>query len=365
MSPLRGQVRLVRVLGDHAECLLLARAADHDRDLRQRGRRVDRVAHLVVLAVEAHLLVAQHRYDDLQRLLELLEPVGEGAELVAEGVVLEFEPARSDAERRPATRDVVERRDGLREQRRVTVGVAGHQRREPDLLGVLGQRGQHRVALEHRLVWGADPGKLVEVVHHEDPIEAGGLGCLGLRHDVLEDVGAVDAWVGEVRDLVAESSHAGAPACAWADGSDSFVRNVRSRRLTYSTECVKLGRWRHTRRPTTASVNAVIRNAMPSMRRRSPNSPNVVSQRPRWRTSLTQLACRDRRSTSTSATRPTSTRRPSWPFSTIMSTSPSRRCTAGDDRATTGRLPPAFRGGPVGADGGLRALRGDHGREEC
>ena len=63
-----------------------------------RRRLVDRVLHLVVLAVERRALVAQHREDDLQRLLELLEPVGERAELEAERVVLELEPAGADAE---------------------------------------------------------------------------------------------------------------------------------------------------------------------------------------------------------------------------------------------------------------------------
>ena len=42
------------------------------------------VAHLIMLAVEAHLLVAQHRSNDLERLFQLLESVGEGAELIAE-----------------------------------------------------------------------------------------------------------------------------------------------------------------------------------------------------------------------------------------------------------------------------------------
>jgi hypothetical protein len=51
-----------------------------------------------VLAVQRGPLAAQHRQDDLQRLLELLEPLGERAERDAVGVVLELEPARADAE---------------------------------------------------------------------------------------------------------------------------------------------------------------------------------------------------------------------------------------------------------------------------
>ncbi len=112
----------------------------------------------------------------------------------------------------------------------MTVGVAGHERGEPDLLGVLRERGQHRVALEHRLVWGADPWELVEVVHHEDTVEPSGLGCLGLRNDVLEDLGALDSWVGEVRDLIAKSSHVGRSFVYVADGYDNFVRNCQERK---------------------------------------------------------------------------------------------------------------------------------------
>ena len=80
-----------------------------------------------MLPSERGLLAAQHRPDDLERLLELLEAIGEGAELVAERGVLELEPAGADAERRTATRHVVECGDGLRQQRRVAVGVAGHE----------------------------------------------------------------------------------------------------------------------------------------------------------------------------------------------------------------------------------------------
>jgi len=44
-----------------------------------------------VLAVERNPFAAQHRDDDLQRLLELLEAIGERAELDAERLVLELE----------------------------------------------------------------------------------------------------------------------------------------------------------------------------------------------------------------------------------------------------------------------------------
>ena len=81
----------------------------------------------VVLAGERRPLAREHRQDDLQRLAELVEAVGEGAEVVAERVVLELEPAGADAEDRAALADHVERGDRLGQQRRVAVGVAGDQ----------------------------------------------------------------------------------------------------------------------------------------------------------------------------------------------------------------------------------------------
>ena len=70
-------------------------------------------------------------------------------------------------------------------------------------LGRGGQCAERRVRLEHRLVRGAEPGQLIEVVHHEDRVEAGGLGFLRLRDDggeELRDAGAVR----EVGDLKSE-----------------------------------------------------------------------------------------------------------------------------------------------------------------
>ncbi len=134
------QVRFVGVLGDHAECLLLAATADHDGDPRDGCRFVDRLFHRVVLAVQARALSAKHRDDDLQGFLEFFEALREGAEAEPQGVVLELEPARADTEGGSSGRDVIEGRDGLRQERRISVGVACHQCREPHPGGVLGQR---------------------------------------------------------------------------------------------------------------------------------------------------------------------------------------------------------------------------------
>ena len=142
-----------------------------------RRRLVDRVVHLVVLAVERRPLVAQHREDDLQRLLELLEPVGERAELEAERVVLELEPAGADAELRPPAGHDVERGDDLGQQRRVAVRVAGDERAEPH---VRSSRAPARRASCSTRACSASGGpsmrQLVEVVHQQDGVEAGPVG---------------------------------------------------------------------------------------------------------------------------------------------------------------------------------------------
>jgi len=70
----------------------------------------------------------------------LEKAVTERPELEAEAVVLELEPAGTDTELGPATRDVVERCHFLGQQSGVAVGVARDQSGEPDPVGVLGQR---------------------------------------------------------------------------------------------------------------------------------------------------------------------------------------------------------------------------------
>ena len=74
---------------------------------------------------------------------------------------------------------------------------------ELDALGRGGQRAEGGVRLEHRLVGGAEARQLIEVVHHEDGVEAGGLGFLSLGDDGGEEFGDAGA-VGEVGDLESE-----------------------------------------------------------------------------------------------------------------------------------------------------------------
>ena len=175
------QVEVVGVSRGQPERLLFAAAAEHDRDVVAEARLVDRALGVIPLAGERGPFAVGHRDDDLKRLLELLESLGERVEFEAELLVFELEPAGADAEDRPAAADHVQRRDGLGEQRRVAVGIAGDQRRQLDVLGRARQRPERGVRLEHRLVWFAQRWQLVEVVHHQDRVEACGLGLLGLR----------------------------------------------------------------------------------------------------------------------------------------------------------------------------------------
>ncbi len=74
---------------------------------------------------------------------------------------------------------------------------------ELDALGGGGQRAEGGVGLEHRLVRSSEARQLIEVIHHEDGVEAGGLGFLSLRDDGGEEFGDAGA-VGEVGDLESE-----------------------------------------------------------------------------------------------------------------------------------------------------------------
>ena len=77
-------------------------------------------------AVTAARVVAQHRGDDLQGLVELLEAFGEGAEVEAELLVFELKPAGAEGEDTAPAADDIESRGGLGEQGRVAITVAGH-----------------------------------------------------------------------------------------------------------------------------------------------------------------------------------------------------------------------------------------------
>src|SRR5262249_55483088 len=80
--------------------------------------------HRVVPTAEGRLLLREQALQDLQRLLERLETPRDGHEVEAEGLVLELEPARPDAEVQAAAAHLVDGRRHLSEDARVPVGVA-------------------------------------------------------------------------------------------------------------------------------------------------------------------------------------------------------------------------------------------------
>ena len=93
----------------------------------------------------------------------------------------------------------------LASMRRIAIGVAGHQRAQLYSFGRGGQRAQRGVGLQHRLVGSAQHRQLVEVVHHEDRVETGRFGLLGLGDDGGEELLHPGA-VGEIGNLQTESN---------------------------------------------------------------------------------------------------------------------------------------------------------------
>src|SRR5579883_440977 len=162
----------VGVLGGDAQGDLLALAADEDRDRAAHRRRV---------------VLCPMLLDDRERRRQVVQAGGRRAELVAEVVVLALEPAGADTQDEAAVADVVDRRRHLREQGRVAVAVAGDHAADGGARGRLGQRGQHRVALERGAVRVAV--ERVEVVPVPDRVDAAGLHAAGGVAELL--VGAV------------------------------------------------------------------------------------------------------------------------------------------------------------------------------
>ena len=109
------------------------------------------------------------RLDPRQRLGERGQPRPGRAEVVAVLAVVALEPARTDAEDEPAVADVVDGARHVREQLRVAVRVARHERADLDPLGRLGPCGEHRPALEVLAVGLAvQREEVVPVEHHVD-----------------------------------------------------------------------------------------------------------------------------------------------------------------------------------------------------
>ena len=196
----REPVDRLRVTGGEAQRLVGTHAADHHRrPAAQRLGRVERAGELVVLAFERPLVVAAHLVVDGEGLVEALEPLRGRRVRHTERDVLLLEPGGADAERRPTTRQDVERRHGLGQQAGVAVRHAGHEELQIDPLGEPGSERQHRVALEHGVLGRAGDLDLEPVVHRRQRTEPGLVRDLGDLGDLRTDGGgaAVPGEVGE------------------------------------------------------------------------------------------------------------------------------------------------------------------------
>ena len=128
------EVAAVGVLGDHAQRLALAAAADRGSGCRRAAasgccRR--RVTEWCVPATVA-CSCGEHRARDPQVVLEPLEALLQRRERVAVGVVLVLEPAGADPVERAAAGDDVERRRDLGVLRRIAVADAADEQPERD-----------------------------------------------------------------------------------------------------------------------------------------------------------------------------------------------------------------------------------------
>src|SRR5215217_5024218 len=198
------QVAGVRVAGDEPQRAPLARAADEDRDaFLERPRVARRCLDREGATLEARRPRSPHQRQQLERVLEPREALGQRRELPAVEPVLALEPGRADPAQRAAARQHVERRDDLREVGDVAVRDAGDERAEPDPLRHSGEVGERRVAFEHVVPLAPDLRDLEEVVHHPEAREArllGGAGELAERRCRRRGM----AGEAEARDLQAE-----------------------------------------------------------------------------------------------------------------------------------------------------------------
>ena len=164
----------VGVPGDEPQRAPLARAADEDRDaLLQRPRIADGLLHGDRPALEARSARAPHERQQLERVLQAGEALGERREVPAVQPVLALEPGGAESAHGAPAGDDVERREDLGEVAEVAVRDAGDERAELHPLGHAGEVAERRVALEHVLPLAADLRDLQEVVHHPQAREAG------------------------------------------------------------------------------------------------------------------------------------------------------------------------------------------------
>ncbi len=146
---MNGHVPRVGVLGGDAQRALLAAAADPDRQFGLHGLRVaPRLGQREVLTLEVRHFLAQEQPDALHRFFEDVEPLAGRRERDAVGLVLVERPAGTEPEVGATATQVVDRRDRVREHRRVPVAGAVDERAASHPGRFAGERGVRRDRFE-------------------------------------------------------------------------------------------------------------------------------------------------------------------------------------------------------------------------
>ena len=128
----------------------------------------------VVAALEGRPLLAHQQADQVDRLLEPVDPFRPGREIDPVATMLVLVPARPDPKGQPSAADVVDRDGFLEQECRVPERVAGHEDAEPDPLGPRRDGGQQGPALQAAIL-GRTVG-VDEVVDQPGVVEAERLG---------------------------------------------------------------------------------------------------------------------------------------------------------------------------------------------
>ena len=171
----------VGVLGDRAQRLPLARAADHDRQVRldravapgaDRRTGSGRPAGEVATPPSRTVRTPQTASSSQSRRWPGLAPKS-----MPWARVLVVEPRAAEAEDRPAVADVVERRGHLGHEPGIAEGVGTDQQPQPDARCDLRPRGQRHPALEDRLLRLAEDR--VQVVPRPEVVVAELVDALG------------------------------------------------------------------------------------------------------------------------------------------------------------------------------------------
>ena len=156
----------------HERHRLLADAADHDRDARQRRGQLLALGDVEPRAVVVELLARPARLDHVERLAHAVDALGRCGRRDAERVELVDHRTPAQRELEAAARHVVERDRLARQHHRVAERVAQHQVALRHALGRRGQPGGRGHRLVHRLV---ERERRREVVHARHHGEARGL----------------------------------------------------------------------------------------------------------------------------------------------------------------------------------------------